>query len=397
MANSTYPCEECGKSIHWGDHVCTHCSAYQYDPPASIGNELAENSTDEPESLQRTPMPSIFDPMGATRVPRLPASENSEESEVESLNAVIDQVRSHMKSDSMSLLYKENWDLYDKAKKSMHKAISETIPELSKIDVQSVMSHISSVWEPNRLYRSGDFLIRMYFRDTVRTKVVYVVTMWCQQSHINANPIHFLANLGGPNNQQWMLGFAQFDQEGPKTNIVLDGDGTMAPMANHHNESKNKQDDVLHCEWCEAENRAKLKVETTGKCTYCPSTKYIFGDEMVSYDIHKKAFFCSMLETEGRQNLDEIWGSLSSEDSITLEDTREFRTLKESRILTIEELMTLETKLHHSSAALYANLRSIGLSYPNQISHSPAILRELVWINNQIERIMVKLKLPKTP
>ena len=392
MENSTYPCEECGKSIHWGDHVCTHCSAYQYDPPSSIGNRLPEDSMEEPTSEVSTQIALPSSIMDAPRVSRQPAPENNEDVGIESLNKVIDQVRTHMKSDSMSLLYKENRDIYDKALKSIDKAISETIPELSKMDVHSLMSHMSSVWEPNRLYRSGDFLVRMYFRDTVKAKVVYVVTMWCQQSHINANPMHFLANLGGPNNQKWMLGFAQFAQEGAKTNIVLDGDGTMAPMAKHHNESKDRQDDILRCEWCGAENRAKLKVETTGKCTYCPSTKYMFGDEMLSYDIHKKAFFGSMLDSEGLQNLDEIWGSLSSEiNTITLDDARDFEAVKDSRIQTIEEMMTLETKLHHSSAALYAKLRSIGLSYPNQLSHSPATLRELIWINDQIERIMVKL------
>ncbi|MDB2580953.1 hypothetical protein N9X62_00980 [Candidatus Poseidoniales archaeon] len=410
MKNSTYPCEECLEPIHWGDHVCTHCSAYQYSTPDSLEStmldpseiRLKEKPTERAESHS-----DGWDNHDVETDMKTPGDDNSyhvhsfqdtpETNEnIISFNLMIDQIRTRMLSSiDPPHAHWEDRGVIRKAQDSMFKAISKTIPGLDTNDVLSIISHIRGVWEPNKLYKSGEFLIRMHFKDTKRHKVVYVVTMWSQQSHIDANPIHFLSNLGKPNNQQWMMSFAQYEPDGGQANKVLDGDGTIVPFGEHYSQSKEKEDDVVCCEQCESEDRLKLKTETTGRCNYCLSTKFLFGDKMITYDIHKKGFFTSLLPPEDQESLEGVWLRLnvgSHQETMDLETYEDHQLESEHSAKVTVELISLETKLHQSSAALYSKLRSIGLSYPNNLAHGPEILRELDWINSQIERIMVKLE-----
>ena len=107
----------------------------------------------------------------------------------------------------------------------------------------------------------------------------------------------------------------------------------------------------------------------------------------IIFDPASEQFFISFSNDKERIELREVWEEYQRTGNIDIIDFNPGDPAE-----SMADLLKIELRLHRISAEMYAKLRGIPVTNPNNNVKSKGLLRELDWLNNQVKLFVEKVE-----
>jgi len=261
-------------------------------------------------------------------------------------------------------------------------------------DLELFFTSLTRSWDRNKIYFPGDDLIRVNFSSGYKDGFISLVA---GLTNSRVEPYEFFSNP------------AKYDQDVWRLFIEIEGD---LNEFNRHSksfqqkttelEALQKIDTALLCYSCNTSHRLKSGLLSAkhspakGLCSDCKSSKHTtflvaqHGKKTtlpIIFDSISEQFFISMSNEEKRVDLMEVWEEYQRTGTI---DSVDFDPGDPAE--SMADLLNIELKLHNSAAEMYAKLRGIPVTNPNNTLKSKGLLRELEWLNEQVKQFVEKVE-----
>lgn len=266
--------------------------------------------------------------------------------------------------------------------------------EIYAKDLDLFFTSLTRSWDRNKIYFPGDSLTRVNFSTGYKKGFISLVA---GIANSRVEPHDFFSNPGKFAGEVWRL--------------FVEIEGNLNEFDRHSKsfqqktielESLQKIDTQLFCYSCNSSHRLKTgllsaeHIPAKGLCSDCKSSKHTTflvtqDDKLTSspiiFDSISEQFFISLSNEEKRVDLMEVWEEYQRTGTI---DSVDFNPGEPAE--SMADLLNIELKLHNSAAEMYAKLRGIPVTNPNNTLKSKGLLRDLEWLNEQVKQFVEKVE-----
>lgn len=261
-------------------------------------------------------------------------------------------------------------------------------------DIVLFFTSLTRSWDQNKVYFPGDSLARVNFSSGYKKGFI---SLGAGFTNSRVDPFSYFSDPGEFDREVWRLfvevegSLSEFDKHSksfqPKTTEL---------------ESLKESDISLFCYSCNTSHRLKSELlsdqhsPAKGLCSNCKSTKHTtfvidqHGSRTSSpivFDPASEQFFISFSNDKKGIELREVWEEYQRTGDIDIIDFNPGDPAE-----SMADLLKIELRLHRIAAEMYAKLRGIPVTNPNNILKTKGLLRELDWLNNQVKLFVEKVE-----
>ncbi len=261
-------------------------------------------------------------------------------------------------------------------------------------DIVLFFTSLTRSWDQNKVYFPGDSLVRVNFSSGYKEGFISLVA---GITNLRVDPFSYFSDPGKFDRAVWRLfievegSLSEFDKHSklfqPKTTEL---------------ESLKESDISLLCYSCNAPHRLKSGLlsdqhsPAKGLCSDCKSTKHTtfvinqhgsHTSSPIIFDPASEQFFISFSNDKKGIDLREVWDEYQRTGDIDIIDYNPGDPAE-----SMADLLKIELRLHRIAAEMYAKLRGIPVTNPNNNLKSKGLLRELDWLNNQVKLFVEKVE-----
>lgn len=261
-------------------------------------------------------------------------------------------------------------------------------------DIELFFTSLTRSWDQHKVYFPGDSLVRVNFSSGYKKGFISLVAGF---TNSGVDPFDYFSDPGKFDREVWRL--------------FIEAEGTLSEFDTN---SKSFQQKTTELEWlqesdislicysCNTSHRLKLGLlsdqhsPAKGLCSDCKSTKHAtflvgqhgsLASSPIIFDPASEQFFISFSNDKERIELREVWEEYQRTGDIDIIDFNPGDPAE-----SMADLLKIELRLHRIAAEMYAKLRGIPVTNPNNNLKSKGLLRELDWLNNQVKLFVEKVE-----
>lgn len=261
-------------------------------------------------------------------------------------------------------------------------------------DIVLFFTNLTRSWDQNKVYFPGDSLVRVNFSSGYKDGFISLVAGFANS---RVDPFSYFFDPKKFDRKVWRL---FIEAEG--TLSEFDTNSKLVQPATANFEWLQGSDISLICYSCNTSHRLKSGLlsdqhsPAKGLCSDCKSTKHTtflvgqhgsLASSPIIFDPASEQFFISFSNDKERIELREVWEEYQRTGDIDIIDFNPGDPAE-----SMADLLKIELRLHRIAAEMYAKLRGIPVTNPNNNLKSKGLLRELDWLNNQVKLFVEKVE-----
>lgn len=266
--------------------------------------------------------------------------------------------------------------------------------DVYKKDMEHFFHSISRSWDENKIYFPGDSLVRINFSSGYKKGFM---TLIAGVANSRIDPYNYFTNHSTFEKEIWRL-FVEVEGDLSEYDTRLESFQSKTTEL----ESLKNTEISLNCYSCNTSHKLKLGLlsdehsPSKGHCSDCKSVKHTVSlvgqngksvNTPVIFDSISEQFLISFSNEMNRIDIREVWEEYQRSGAIGMIDFHPGDPAE-----SMADLLKTELKLHRISAELYAKLRGIPVTNPNNNMRSKGLLRELDWLNEQVKLFVEKVE-----